>query len=116
MKLWRPMGQKELDLIAQSDWMAFPPRLPDQPIFILYVILTMRPRLPVTGIQRGRTTDILATSLNSALTTSTHNSLTFRLSAIATIRNCGSLLRSSSASIPTSSARSLLSQPSRTAS
>lgn len=31
--LYRPVGEKELDLIRQSDWRAFPPRLPEQPIF-----------------------------------------------------------------------------------
>ena len=33
MILYRPTGQKELDLIAESGWKAWPPRLPDQPIF-----------------------------------------------------------------------------------
>jgi hypothetical protein len=31
--LWRPVGPKELDLIRASAMRAFPPRLPDQPIF-----------------------------------------------------------------------------------
>jgi hypothetical protein len=31
--LWRPVGPVELDLIKQSGMKAFPPRLPDQPIF-----------------------------------------------------------------------------------
>src|SRR5271163_4215690 len=31
--LFRPVGQKELDLIKASGWKAFPPRLPAQPIF-----------------------------------------------------------------------------------
>ncbi|HYX53956.1 MAG TPA: hypothetical protein VE783_10940 [Candidatus Limnocylindrales bacterium] len=31
--LYRPVGQKELELIAASGWKEFPPRLPDQPIF-----------------------------------------------------------------------------------
>ena len=33
MKLYRPVGLKELELIIASDYMAFPPRLPEQPIF-----------------------------------------------------------------------------------
>lgn len=33
MILYRPVGQKELDLIAASGWRAFPPRLPFQPYF-----------------------------------------------------------------------------------
>ena len=31
--LWRPVGQAELDLIRESGWSRFPPRLPIQPIF-----------------------------------------------------------------------------------
>ena len=31
--LYRPVGQKELDLIEASGFRAFPPRLPEQPIF-----------------------------------------------------------------------------------
>ena len=31
--LYRPVGPVELELIAASGWKAFPPRLPDQPIF-----------------------------------------------------------------------------------
>lgn len=33
MILYRPVGNKELELIAASGYMAFPPRLPEQPIF-----------------------------------------------------------------------------------
>ncbi|MFB9445625.1 ADP-ribosylation/crystallin J1 [Dactylosporangium vinaceum] len=31
--LWRPVGPAELALIRDGGWRAFPPRLPDQPIF-----------------------------------------------------------------------------------
>ncbi len=31
--LYRPVGEQELRLIAAAGWAAFPPRLPDQPIF-----------------------------------------------------------------------------------
>ena len=31
--LFRPVGQKELDLIRESGWLRFPPRLSWQPIF-----------------------------------------------------------------------------------
>jgi hypothetical protein len=31
--LFRPLGQRELDLIRASDNREFPPRLPEQPIF-----------------------------------------------------------------------------------
>ncbi|XWK89998.1 MAG: hypothetical protein U7127_08100 [Phormidium sp.] len=33
MLLYRPVGLKELDLIARANFKAFPPRLPVQPIF-----------------------------------------------------------------------------------
>ena len=33
MLLFRPVGLKELELIAESDWSEFPPRLEHQPIF-----------------------------------------------------------------------------------
>ena len=36
--LWRPVGPKELALIEDSCMTAFPPRLPEQPIF--YPVLT----------------------------------------------------------------------------
>jgi hypothetical protein len=31
--LYRPVGEKELELIRESGWCSFPPRLPEQPIF-----------------------------------------------------------------------------------
>ena len=31
--LWRPVGPQELELIRKSSMQAFPPRLPEQPIF-----------------------------------------------------------------------------------
>jgi hypothetical protein len=37
--LYRPVGPKELELIAASGWRAFPPRLPGQPIF--YPVLNL---------------------------------------------------------------------------
>lgn len=39
MTLYRPVGLKELELITQLDFRAFPPRLPIQPIFypVLYL-------------------------------------------------------------------------------
>lgn len=36
--LYRPVGQKEFELIRASGFKAFPPRLPEQPIF--YPVLT----------------------------------------------------------------------------
>lgn len=37
--LYRPVGQKELDLIRESQWQLFPPRLFWQPIF--YPVVTL---------------------------------------------------------------------------
>ncbi|KJS53398.1 hypothetical protein VM98_25515 [Streptomyces rubellomurinus subsp. indigoferus] len=31
--LWRPTGPQELALVEAADWRAWPPRLPEQPIF-----------------------------------------------------------------------------------
>lgn len=39
MILYRPVGLKELELIAASSYSAFPPRLPEQPIF--YPVLNL---------------------------------------------------------------------------
>jgi hypothetical protein len=39
MRLYRPIGYQELELIAKSDFLAFPPRLPSQPIF--YPVLNL---------------------------------------------------------------------------
>jgi hypothetical protein len=36
--LYRPVGPQELDLIRDSGWRRFPPRLPEQPIF--YPVVT----------------------------------------------------------------------------
>ncbi|MBF6054469.1 hypothetical protein AF335_05545 [Streptomyces eurocidicus] len=33
MTSWRPTGPKELALVSASGWRAWPPRLPEQPIF-----------------------------------------------------------------------------------
>ena len=38
MKLYRPVGLRELELIAEANWSGFPPRLSGQPIF--YPVLT----------------------------------------------------------------------------
>ena len=39
MLLFRPTGLTEIRLVAESNWRAWPPRLPDQPIF--YPVLTL---------------------------------------------------------------------------
>lgn len=40
MRLYRPVGQAECDLIVESGFTAYPPRLPEQPIF--YPVLNER--------------------------------------------------------------------------
>lgn len=40
MILFRPVGEVELQLIADSDYKSFPPRLPEQPIF--YPVLNQK--------------------------------------------------------------------------
>ena len=47
MKLYRPVGKKELELIEQSGYMQFPPRLPDQPIF--YPVLNQKYAEEIAG-------------------------------------------------------------------
>ncbi len=39
MLLYRPIGYRELELIAESNYTSFPPRLPSQPIF--YPVLNL---------------------------------------------------------------------------
>ncbi|MEV4463426.1 hypothetical protein AB0J51_07365 [Micromonospora echinofusca] len=54
--LWRPTGPKELDLVRESGWRKWPPRLPDQPIFypVLnedYAIMIARDwNVPASGV------------------------------------------------------------------
>lgn len=47
MKLFRPVGTKELLLIEQSGYKEFPPRLPDQPIF--YPVLNQKYAEEIAG-------------------------------------------------------------------
>ena len=47
MVLYRPVGQKEHDLLQASGWTAFPPRLPEQPIF--YTVLNERYALEIAS-------------------------------------------------------------------
>ncbi|MGW0434691.1 hypothetical protein ACWDV4_19420 [Micromonospora sp. NPDC003197] len=54
--LWRPTGPKELELVRESGWRHWPPRLPDQPIFypVLnedYAIMIARDwNVPASGV------------------------------------------------------------------
>lgn len=48
MLLWRPVGLKELQLIAQNSWRAFPKRLFHQPIF--YPVLTFDSARRITEV------------------------------------------------------------------
>ena len=51
MRLFRPVDQAEYDLIAQSNFTAFPPRLPEQPIF--YPVLSERSAREISKKWRG---------------------------------------------------------------
>ncbi len=53
MILYRPVGQVELDLIAESGYRAFPPRLREQPIF--YPVLNEQYAAEIA--ERWNTTD-----------------------------------------------------------
>jgi hypothetical protein len=50
--LYRPVGPEELELIKQADWGAFPPRLPEQPIFYPDIILAWRSLLQLVNASR----------------------------------------------------------------
>ena len=47
MRLYRPVGTKELELIKSSGYREFPPRLPEQPIF--YPVLNERYAAEIAG-------------------------------------------------------------------
>jgi hypothetical protein len=47
LTLWRPVGPEELELIQQTGMRAFPPRLPEQPIF--YPVLTEEYAVKIAG-------------------------------------------------------------------
>lgn len=47
MVLYRPVGERERALIAESGFTAFPPRLPEQPIF--YPVLSRRYAREIAG-------------------------------------------------------------------
>lgn len=47
MILYRPIGEKERILIADSGYISFPPRLPEQPIF--YPVLNERYAAEIAG-------------------------------------------------------------------
>ncbi len=47
MVLYRPVGTKELELIKESGYLKFPPRLPEQPIF--YPVLNEKYAAEIAG-------------------------------------------------------------------
>jgi hypothetical protein len=51
--LFRPVGPKELALIRASGMKAFPPRLPEQPIFYPSSTRNTPHRSPATGMCRS---------------------------------------------------------------
>jgi len=68
--LWRPVGPKELELIEGSGMRAFPPRLPDQPIFYpvlfeAYAVQIARDlNVPASGAGYVTRLDVLKTFLD----------------------------------------------------
>lgn len=52
MRLYRPVGQKELALIRDSGWRAFPPRLPEQLIFYRLSTMNILIKSPQSGTRR----------------------------------------------------------------
>lgn len=56
MKLYRPVGLKELQLIVESGFTAFPPRLAQQPIFYPVLNFTYAEQIA----ERWNTTDALS--------------------------------------------------------
>ncbi len=55
MRLYRPVGQTELDLIASTDFKEYPPRLPEQPIF--YPVLTEAEAPEIAGKWNKKSAD-----------------------------------------------------------
>ena len=54
--MYRPVGPKELELIAAAGYREFPPRLPEQPIF--YPVLNEEYARQMPGRVVGRTADV----------------------------------------------------------
>lgn len=52
MVLYRPVGEEERALIEERGWEAFPPRLPEQPIF--YPVLNQRYAAEIAGRWNAR--------------------------------------------------------------
>jgi hypothetical protein len=69
--LYRPVGPEELELIRQSGFAAFPPRLPDQPIFYpvlteAYAVKIARDwNVPTSGAGYVTRFDVLSSFLNT---------------------------------------------------
>jgi hypothetical protein len=69
--LYRPVGQEELELIRQSGFAAFPPRLPEQPVFYpalteAYAVKIARDRdVPASGAGYITRFKVLASSLDA---------------------------------------------------
>lgn len=52
MILYRPVGSKELELIASSGYLQFPPRLPGQPIF--YPVLEVEYAIEIASMWNAK--------------------------------------------------------------
>lgn len=94
MILYRPVGQAEYDLIAATDFSAYPPRLPEQPIF--YPVLNERYAREICDKWNRRRADARIRAMSPPLRsmTSMPPVFPFRPWEPATIRSFGSLPRS----------------------
>jgi hypothetical protein len=63
--LYRPVGQQEFELVRESGFRSFPPRLPDSLFSILYSPRNMQRRLRVTGILKTSARDLWVTFCDS---------------------------------------------------
>lgn len=101
--LWRPVGRNELRLIKAASSRAFPPRLPEQPIFYPVPISSTQSRSPATGTRRTRGRRTSATSLSSTFARMLSITMTRSKSAVAGTASCGYTQRSWRLSTPRSS-------------
>jgi hypothetical protein len=69
--LYRTIGSAELKLIEATGFKAFPPRLPDQPIFYPVTTQRMRSKSPATGTRSSTPNVVLSRAFKWLNLTST---------------------------------------------
>jgi hypothetical protein len=100
--LYRPVGQKELDLIRESGFRAFPPRLAWQPIF--YPVLTKEyaARIAKEWNANEEAAGYVGYVTRFQVRTSFSSAMRFTMSADGPCKNTGFQPRTSRSSMPTS--------------